>query len=214
MPPAQGHFAPFGLTIRSRQISNMVPWKRFKLKLKSKCKVMTLRRVNPIRATYTLSECPMDRIARVDDLGVLLDPKLKFSDHISTIVNKARGVLGFIERWSKEIDDPYMTKTLFISLVQCVWCLESTIRSPLGPHWIGPKNILLFALWRLNWEPNHILPPYSSRQLLINLPSLANCKTMLGIEWNGMEFVSLLVVKLRVPTWLVVLISLFNLKSL
>jgi len=24
--PAQGHFAPFGLTIRSRQISNMVPW--------------------------------------------------------------------------------------------------------------------------------------------------------------------------------------------
>jgi len=59
----------------------------------------------------------LDNLTRVvDDLGVLLDPKLKFSDHISTIVNKARGVLGIIKRWSKELDDPYMTKTLFVSL--------------------------------------------------------------------------------------------------
>jgi len=72
-----------------------------------KCKVMTFCRFNPIRTTYTLSGCPVNRITRVDDLGVLLDPKLKFSNHISTIVNKARGVLGFIKRWSKEFDDPY-----------------------------------------------------------------------------------------------------------
>jgi len=70
---------------------------------------------NPILTTYTLSGCSLDRITRVDDLGVLLDPKLKFSDHISSIVNKARGVLGFIKRSSKEFDDPYLTKTLFIS---------------------------------------------------------------------------------------------------
>jgi len=60
----------------------------------SKCKVMTFCRANPIRMTYTLSGCSLDRITRVDDLGVLLDPKLKFSDHVSSIVNKARGVLG------------------------------------------------------------------------------------------------------------------------
>jgi len=34
------------------------------------------------------------------------------------MVNKARGVLAFIKRWSKEFDDPYVTKTLFILLVR------------------------------------------------------------------------------------------------
>jgi len=67
----------------------------------SKCNVMT----------YALSGHPpkehsLERITRVDDLGGLLDPKLKFSDHISSIVNKARGVHGFIKRWSKEFDVP------------------------------------------------------------------------------------------------------------
>ncbi|EDW52713.1 GM17397, partial [Drosophila sechellia] len=37
---------------------------------------------------------------------------------VMSIVNKARGVLGFIKRWSKELDDPYLTKTLFIPLVR------------------------------------------------------------------------------------------------
>jgi len=40
----------------------------------------------------------LDRKTWVDDLDVLLNPKLKFSDHISTIVNKAWGVLGLIKR--------------------------------------------------------------------------------------------------------------------
>jgi len=33
-----------------------------------------------------------------------------------SMVNKARGALDFIKRWSKAFDDPYITKTLFISL--------------------------------------------------------------------------------------------------
>jgi len=44
----------------------------------SKCKVTTFCRVSPILATFTLSGCSLDKITRVDDLGVLLDPKLKF----------------------------------------------------------------------------------------------------------------------------------------
>jgi len=42
------------------------------------------------------------------------------------------------------------------------------------------KNFLLLALKHLNWNANLILPSCSSRLLLINLPSLANRKTMLG----------------------------------
>jgi len=42
------------------------------------------------------------------------------------------------------------------------------------------KNFLLFALRSLNWDASLILPSYSSRLLLINLPTLANRGTMLG----------------------------------
>jgi len=40
----------------------------------------------------------LNRITHADDLGVHTDPKLKFSDHINIMVNKARGVLAFIKR--------------------------------------------------------------------------------------------------------------------
>jgi len=56
--------------------------------------------------------------------------KQKYSDHISTIVNKASGVLGFIKRWSKEFDDPYLTKTLLISLVRPILEYGSPVWSP------------------------------------------------------------------------------------
>jgi len=60
----------------------------------------------------------LDRIYSVHDLGVLLDPKLKFDSHITSTVNKVMSVFGFIKRWSKEFDDPYTTKLLFTSRVR------------------------------------------------------------------------------------------------
>jgi len=59
----------------------------------------------------------LDQIYSVSDLGVLLDPKFKFDSHITSTVNKAMSVLGFIKRWCKELNDLYTTKLLFISLV-------------------------------------------------------------------------------------------------
>jgi len=121
---------------------------------------MTFCRVNPIRTTYALSGCLLDRITRVDDIGVLLDPKLKFFDHISTIVNKARGVLGFIKRCSK--DDPYLTKTLFISLVRPILKYGSPVWSPQyvvhSDRIELVQKVLLFALRRLNWNANLLIP--------------------------------------------------------
>jgi len=58
----------------------------------------------------------LDRISLVKSV-VLLDPRLRFADHISSMVNKVRGALCFIKRWSKEFDDPYVTQNLLISHV-------------------------------------------------------------------------------------------------
>jgi len=52
-------------------------------------------------------------------IGDFLDPRQKYI-YISSTVNKARNALGFIERRLKKFDDPYISKTLFISLVRPV----------------------------------------------------------------------------------------------
>jgi len=81
--------------------------------------------------SYSLQNMSPDRMYSVNDLGVLLDPKVKFDSHITSTVIKAMSVLGFIKRWSKEFDDPYTTKLLFTSLVRpnFLFRLESSVSS-------------------------------------------------------------------------------------
>jgi len=59
---------------------------------------MTFFRASFYCTDYTLSAYELDRITHVDRLVVYMDPKLKFSDYVTTVVNKASGVFGFIKR--------------------------------------------------------------------------------------------------------------------
>jgi len=95
-----------------------------------KCNVMTFYRGTPTLASYSLQNTPLDRIFPVNDLGVLLDSKLKFDCHIMSTVSKAMSVLGFIKRWSKEFNDPFTTKLLFTSLVRPILEYCSSVWSP------------------------------------------------------------------------------------
>ena len=99
-----------------------------KLNLK-KCKVMSFYRTSHFPCNYLLLNEILDVVSSFVDLGVSLDHKHSFILHINNITNKARSVLGFIKRWAKEFNDPYITKILFTSLVRpilefgsCIWC--------------------------------------------------------------------------------------------
>ena len=147
---------------------------------------MTFSRNRPYLGLYTIDSTLLQRITSVKDLGVLFDCKLNFNLHISTIVNEAKGVLGFIKRWSKEFNDPFTTKLLYVSLVRpileycsCIWCPQYLINQVRIES--VQKQFLLFALRGLNWDPNLRLPSYSSRLLLLNLPSLINRRKTLGV---------------------------------
>ena len=70
----------------------------------------------------------MEKVLNITDLGILLDHKLTFSEHISMMVNKANDVSRFIKRWSKEFTDLYVTKQLYISLVSPILEHGSIIR--------------------------------------------------------------------------------------
>jgi hypothetical protein len=153
-----------------------------------KCKVMSFYRGSYHVTNYTLDLTPLSRITEVNDLGILFDHKLKFDRHISQTVNKAFRVFGFIKRWAKEFKDPYTTKLLYTSLVRpileygsCVWSPQYQIHQDRIES--VQKQFLLFALRSFNWVSGVDLPPYSSRLLLINLPSLTNRRIMLGVTF-------------------------------
>ena len=61
------------------------------------------------------------------DLGVLVDMKLSFIDHISRVIGKTRAVLGFVKRCAREFVDPYIIKLLYISLVRLILNYASII---------------------------------------------------------------------------------------
>ena len=79
---------------------------------------------------YYLGGKLLDRVDNFIDLGVLLDKKMNFNSHITTMINKAFGVLGFTKRWAKEFSDPYITKGLYTSLVRPVLEYGSIIWDP------------------------------------------------------------------------------------
>lgn len=153
----------------------------------NKCKYITFYRGSYIDANYSLGNHQLERVLSMNDLGVLLDPKLSFNQHVSLIVNKARGILGFIKRWAKEFNDPYVTKRLYTSLVRPVLEYASVVWDPVYMTHINSiesvqKQFLLFCLRSLHWNLLD-LPPYTSRLALIKLPTLKSRRTMLNVSF-------------------------------
>lgn len=152
-----------------------------------KCNSMCFFRRSHFNVNYVLDDHTLNKIEAVSDLGVLLDAKLNFIQHISLTVNKARSVLGFIKRWAKEFTDPYITKQLYTSLVRPILEYGSIIWDPTYKVHINSiesvqKQFLLFCLRGLHWNILD-LPPYNSRLALIKLPTLKSRRTMLNVTF-------------------------------
>ncbi|XP_075150556.1 uncharacterized protein B0403.1-like [Haematobia irritans] len=149
---------------------------------------MTFSRGACEQTEYCIGNYKLENVLRFNDLGVLLDSRLDFGPHIEECVNKAMGVLGFIKRWSKEFVDPYLTKRLFTTLVRPILEYACVVWSPSYRYYIDrvesvQKQFLIFALRGLGWNNLYDLPPYSSRLLLIDLPSLERRRFMHGIVY-------------------------------
>jgi hypothetical protein len=65
----------------------------------SKCKTITFARSrHPVRFSYMLGGTVLDRVSPINDLGVIMDEKMTFSEHVDVMVAKAFAMLGFIRR--------------------------------------------------------------------------------------------------------------------
>jgi hypothetical protein len=49
-----------------------------------------------------LAGAVLDRVGSINDLGVIMDVKINFSEHMDAIVGKAFAMLGFIRRLPSE----------------------------------------------------------------------------------------------------------------
>ena len=158
----------------------------YRIKLK-KCKHMHFSRRVGALCFYNFGDYQLESVKTILDLGVLLDAKLEFSQHVTMTINKARGVLAFIKRWAKEFKDPLITKQLYTSLVRPILEFGSVIWDPSSNICSAKiesvqKQFLLFCL-RGSYPDFVNLPSYSTRLSQINLPSLKSRRTMLNISF-------------------------------
>lgn len=108
------------------------------------------------------------------DLGILLDTKLTFKAHIDHIVSKARSLLGFVKRHSKDFKCAYVAKSLYCHLVRSVLEYGSIVWHPVFD--VDSDRIesvqRQFLLFALRWNHPFQLPPYEARFSLLNMETL------------------------------------------
>ena len=142
-----------------------------------KCSVISFcRRSRSVARDYQINGNTLKRNEVVKDLGILLDTKLTFKQHINKICISGHSILGFIKRRAKEFNDLALTKSLYCSLVRSILEYACIVWAPYRQIDIDriesvQKQFLLFALKHLNFS-GFVLPPYKSRLLLLNMVPL------------------------------------------
>lgn len=145
-----------------------------------KCVAITFSRRsvnNRILWQYSIGNQILKRTEVIKDLGVLLDTGMTFKQHINQVVARGKCMLGFIKRQAKDFDCPFVSRSLYCSLVRPLLEYCSVIWDPI--YDVDRERVesiqrqyLLFALRHLNWQHRFILPPYEARLTLLNLNTL------------------------------------------
>lgn len=144
----------------------------------SKCAVISFcRKKEPLLFEYNIFGTSIERTSCIKDLGVQLDSKLSFQQHISYMVGKASRSLGFLFRVGKEFTDIYCLKNLYCSLVRSTLEYCSPVWNPYYNNAVErieavQRRFIRFALRRLPWSNPFSLPSYESRCQLIQLETL------------------------------------------
>lgn len=137
-----------------------------------------------------MSGIQLQRVSVVKDLGVLLDTKLSFVEHYSSIIAKANRNLGFIFRITNEFRDPYCLRALYMSLVRSVLESASIVWCPYTDIWgrrieAVQKRFIRYALRFLPWNNPDNLPPYEERCRLLDMETLTNRRIIAKAAFVG-----------------------------
>lgn len=144
----------------------------------NKCKCFSItRKRTTLMQNYHINNVLLERVTEFKDLGVILDSKLCFNQHIDYCTSKASSMLGFVKRQAFVFTDPYAIKSLYCAFVRSILEYASVLWNPTYKvHIIRiesvQKKFLRYALRKLNWKDPFILPPYTQRCQLLNIDTL------------------------------------------
>jgi hypothetical protein len=137
----------------------------------NKCHVLTLGKFENIQYThrYSIYDNELEHVFEEKDLGVTIDPSLRFEEHISMKVKKANMMMGLIRR-SFSFLSCSLFKKLYITFVrphleyaQVAW----------APHLIKYINMIENVQIRATKLVDGLKElPYSDRLKKLNLPTL------------------------------------------
>lgn len=143
-----------------------------------KCNVISFSRKKSANYyDYDIEGSMLQRKNLINDLGVLLDSKLTFKQHIDMVYSKSKKMLGFIKRRGREFDDPFIIKSLYCALVRSILEYCSVVWMPFFECDVKKlesvqKQFLLYALRSLNWREGFNLPSYTDRLGLLKINTL------------------------------------------
>lgn len=97
----------------------------------TKCKVLSFTRSTvPTLYQYSIGNIVLERVQSIRDLGVIIDSKLDFHDHIATMCKAANKTLGFIMRTSAQFRDAGVAVMLYNAFVRSRLEYCATIWNP------------------------------------------------------------------------------------
>lgn len=145
----------------------------------SKCAVITFtRKRSAIAFDYKLTNTLLSRTSCVKDLGVMLDSKLTFSDHLAYTTAKASKTLGFIFRIAKKFRQISCLKALYCSLVRSTLEYCSVVWSPFYQNSIQriesvQRKFVRYAQRHVLWADPLNPPCYVERCKMLQLDLLS-----------------------------------------
>lgn len=171
---------PADATLLQRQIDSFAQWCELNCMLlnPSKCSVVTFsRKVHPLSFEYKIAGTLIPRKDNIKDLGVILDSKLTFKQHISFIVAKASRQLGLVIRMTRDFRSIQCLKSLYCTLVRSSLEYCSTVWNP---HFHNAayriesiqRRFVRYSLRLLPWRHPMRDTPYEHRCQLLQLDTL------------------------------------------
>lgn len=156
---------------------------RLKLNATKSKQISFHRGNNPIILDYTVNNTAIERVSHIKDLGVIMNERMTYNNHIEHIIAKAKSRLIWIKRFSREFDDPWVIKRLFETFVLPIVEYASPIWSPDNITHINAiesiqKQFLIFALRKFKWQNRFQIPPYRHRLLFFHMNTLEDRRTI------------------------------------
>ena len=151
-----------------------------------KCAVLSIsnkHEANIIRADYKYGSHSFKRVTEQKDLGVIIDSKMNFIAHKSSVISRAKSKLGFVKRFCYNLNNIQTLKTLYSALVESILNNCSVVWLPDGQTWIDriesvQKQFAMFAFREYPSVANNFkISTYSSRLKKLNLDSLHKRRT-------------------------------------